>query len=223
MDKKRIMKDITVIYYTSNRESEDFEAKIRNNLKNTIGNLPLISVSHKPIDFGQNICVGDVGTSDHNIYRQMQLALMKVRTKFVATTEADCLYPPSGYFDFEPPDETTAYHYLNVWIMHKGYPIYRKKAFSLCALFSNAEYLANRIDQTIGYLPMWSEKKPHPLFHKYRGWTPFTNRFPVLNIKTKEGMRWHTGTEKITKKSLPYFGDASKLQEKLWPNQQKTI
>lgn len=217
------MKDVTVIYYTSNREKEEFESKIRGNLLKTIESLPLISVSQRPINFGKNICVGDVGTSDHNIYRQIQIALMNVKTKFVATAEADCLYPPSGYFDFEPPDETTAYHYLNVWVMYNGYPTYKKKAFSLCGLFANTDYLISRIERSIGHLPLWSNKKPHPLFHKYQGWTPFTNRFPIVNIKTKEGMRWFTGTEKIEEKSLPYFGDAFKLQEKLWQNQQETI
>ncbi len=209
------MKDVTVIYYTSNREKEDFESKIRKNLLKVIGDLPLISVSQKPIDFGTNICVGDVGTSDHNIYRQMQTGCLKATTKFVCTAEADCLYPPTGYFDFIPPDESAAYHYTNVWILYKGSHIFKKKAFSLCALFSNREYLLSRLDRVLRKLPQWSTRKPHPLFHKYRGWTPFTNDLPVVNIKTRNGMRWFTGTEKIEKPELPYWGSAEKLEEEL--------
>lgn len=210
------MKDVTVIYYTSNREKEDFEGKIRNNLLKVIGDTPLISVSQKPIDFGTNICVGDVGTSDHNIYRQMQLGCLKATTKYVATAEADCLYPPTGYFDFKPPDEGAAYHYMNVWILFKGENVFRKKAFSLCALFSNREFLLKRLDRVLHKAPQWSLKKPHPLFHKYRDWTPYVNQLPVVNIKTREGMRWFTGTEDIASATLPHWGSAKDLSNKLW-------
>lgn len=211
------MKDVTVIYYTSNREKPDFEQKIREKLLTTIGNTPLISVSQKPIKLGTNICVGDVGTSDHNIYRQIQIGVLKATTKFVCTAEADCLYPPTGYFDFVPPNENSAYHYTNVWVLYKGSDVFRKKAFSLCALFSNREYLLTRLDRVLRKSPQWSAKKPHPLFHKYRDWTPFKSSLPVVNIKTRDGMRWFTGTEDITAKKLPHFGSVVKLEEELWP------
>lgn len=211
------MKNVTVLYYTSNREEEQFEKKIKDNLLKIIGNTPVISVSQKPIKFGQNICVGDVGLSDHNIYRQMQIGAMQAKTKFICTAEADCLYPPTGYFDFNPPDENAAYHYTNVWILYKGSPVFKKKAFSLCALFINREYLLARLDRVLHKLPTWSTKKPHPLFHKYNGWEPFKNDLAVINIKTRNGMRWHTGTEGIEEKELPYFGSAIALGEELWP------
>ena len=217
MDRNK-MNDVTVIYYTSNREKEDFENKIKVKLLKSIGNTPLISVSQKPIVFGQNICVGDVGTSDHNIYRQMQIGALKAKTKFVCAAEADCLYPPTGYFDFILPDDKTAYHYTNVWILYKGSQIFKKKAFSLCGLFSNREYLLARLDRVLHKRPKWSLKKPRPLFHRYQGWTPFTNDLPIINIKTHEGMRWFTGTEKLESTELPYWGLASRLEEKLWPN-----
>ena len=130
-------KDLTVIYYTSNREKPEFENIIRQKILKTIGNTPLISVSHKPIKFGQNICVGDVGLSDYNIYRQMQLGCLEAKTKYVCTAEADCLYPPTGYFDFKPPENWTAGHYTNLYILWKGSHIFNQKAFSLCGLFSN--------------------------------------------------------------------------------------
>lgn len=211
------MKNVTVIYYTSNREEESFEDKIKANLLASIGDTPLITVSQKPISFGQNICVGDVGTSDHNIYRQIQLGVLQAKTKFICTAEADCLYPPTGYFDFNPPDENAAYHYTNVWILYKDFHIFKKKAFSLCALFANREYVLARLERILHKRPQWSTAKPHPLFHKYRGWEPFTNDLPIINIKTRNGMRWFTGTEEIEEKELPHWGLATKLEEKLWP------
>lgn len=211
-----MIKDLTVLYYTSNKENENFEKKIQENLLSVIGDTSLISVSQKPINFGKNISVGDVGTSDHNIYRQMQIGALEAKTKYIATAEADCLYPPHGYFDFNPPDEKGAYHYTNVWILFKGFPVFKKKAFSLCGLFINREYLLERLDRVLHKRPQWSDKKPHPLFHKYNGWAPYTNELPIVNIKTKDGMRWHTGTENIESDTLPYWGSANKLQKRLW-------
>ncbi|KKT37762.1 MAG: hypothetical protein UW26_C0025G0001, partial [Candidatus Collierbacteria bacterium GW2011_GWF1_44_12] len=49
---------VTVLYYTSNREDEKFETRIRKNLLKNCGDLPIVSVSQKPIDLGRNICVG---------------------------------------------------------------------------------------------------------------------------------------------------------------------
>lgn len=210
------MKNVTVIYYTSNHEEEKFEKKIKGKLLGVIKDTPLISVSQKPIDFGQNICVGDVGTSDHNIYRQLQIGTMQAKTKFICTAEADCLYPPTGYFDFQPPDENGAYHDTNVWILYQGCPVFKKKAFSLCALFINREYLLARLNRVLRRRPQWSLEKPHPLFHKYNGWEPFKSNLAVINTKTHNGMRWHTGTEGINEPELPHWGSAIKLGEELW-------
>ena len=60
----------TIIYYTANREKESFENKVRENILKVKGDLPVISVSQKPIDFGKNICVGDIGQNYLNAFRQ---------------------------------------------------------------------------------------------------------------------------------------------------------
>ena len=52
------MVKITVLYYTSNREGENFEIKVREIILENKGDLPLISVSQKPIDFGKNRAKG---------------------------------------------------------------------------------------------------------------------------------------------------------------------
>jgi len=77
--------DLTVLYYTSNREKPEFEEIIRRKIGETIGDTPIITVSQKPVTpFGlypiknhKNIVVGDVGLSDYNIYRQMQIGCLE--------------------------------------------------------------------------------------------------------------------------------------------------
>ena len=212
-------KDLTVIYYTSCKEKPEFENIIRQKILKTIGNTPLISVSHKPIKFGQNICVGDVGLSDYNIYRQMQIGCLEAKTKYVCTAEADCLYPPTGYFDFKPPKNWTAGHYTNLYILWKGSHIFNQKAFSLCGLFSDRKFLLSRFPRSLGKAKWRAGHKPqHPLFHKWKEWTPFKSDIPIINCKTPEGMRHKSGvnTEGKPKKELPYWGNAEKLGRELW-------
>ena len=96
-----IRDDLTVIYYTSNREKPEFEDNIKQSLLNTIGDLPLISVSQKPIDFGENICVGDIGFSIENAFEQLKIGAQAAKTKFVCACESDTIYPV-GYFKFQP-------------------------------------------------------------------------------------------------------------------------
>jgi len=213
-------KDLTVIYYSSNREKPEFEAKVQERIIKTIGDTPLISVTHKPTDFGHNICVGDVGLSDYNIYRQMQIACLEAKTKYVCTVEADCLYPPTGYFDFQPGDDWTAGHYTNLYILWQGSHIFNQKAFSLCGLFSNREFLLSRFPRSLKEDRKWwpGHKPQHPLFHKWKDWTPFRSQIPIINCKTPEGMRIKSGvnTEGSPVKELPYWGNAEDLENILF-------
>jgi len=220
-------KDLTVIYYSSCREKPEFEKKVMDSIKERIGDLPLISVTHKPVNFGHNICVNNVGLSDYNIYRQMQMACTIAHTKYVCTTEADCFYPPTGYFDFIPLDGWTAGHYTNLYILWKGSHIFNQKAFSLCALFANKNYLLSRFPRSLNPNIQWrpNHKPHHPLFYKWHDWTPFSGNIAVINCKTDEGMRIKSGvnTEGRPVKELPYWGSAVLLEEKLWGKQNAKI
>ena len=213
--------DLTVIYYTSNREKPEFEEMIRKSLRRAIKDTPLISISQKPLQgFGDNICVGDVGISDYNIYRQLQIGCLEATTKYVCTAEADCLYPPHGYFNFQPPEGWTAGHYTNLYILWKGSHIFNQKAFSLCGLFADREFLLSRFSRSLDREHTWRPdyKPKHPLFHKWKDWTPFRDEIPIINIKTGDGMRHITGvnTESGPVETLPYWGDAKTMEDVIW-------
>jgi len=53
------MNDLTIVYYTANYINKWFADQTKKTLLEAISGLPLISVSQKPMDFGENICVGD--------------------------------------------------------------------------------------------------------------------------------------------------------------------
>lgn len=107
--------DKTVIYLTDNQLDPRIAELCRKNILASIGDLPLVSVSQSPLDFGTNICVGPIGRSSLTLNIQMQRALELVDTEFVAIAEHDCLYTPE-HFEFTPPDEHFWYN-TNVWLM----------------------------------------------------------------------------------------------------------
>jgi hypothetical protein len=105
---------ITVLYYTANVVNEVFAKNVRRQLRAAAGDLPIVSVSQKPIDFGENICVGDIGRSHINIYRQVLIAAKCAQTPYVALCEDDILYTPKHFTDYLPVDDTFSYN-LNRW------------------------------------------------------------------------------------------------------------
>ena len=118
--------DKTVIYLTDNVLDDNIATLCRNNIIKSIGGLPLISVSHKPIDFGINICVGVMDRNSLTINKQMMLALKEVKTKYIAIAEHDCLYTQE-HFLFTPPDDNVSWYNENVWLMQiysNGHPEY---------------------------------------------------------------------------------------------------
>lgn len=111
------MADLTVIYYTSNWLDEHnpfFLENTKKQLLKAIGDLPLISVSQKPIAFGENICIGDVGRSHLNIYRQILIGTKAAKTKFVAMAEDDILYSYGHFHDYLPKKDVFLYD-MNKW------------------------------------------------------------------------------------------------------------
>src|SRR3990172_149397 len=105
----------TIIYYTSNREDPKMEQKVIDDMLAKSGNIPIISVSQKPMKLGANICIGDVGHSYLNCRKQMLMAAKLAKTEYIIAAESDILYPPE-YFNFEPTGENV-YRYFNVWVM----------------------------------------------------------------------------------------------------------
>ena len=90
--------DTTVIYYTSNyldKKNPYFLENTKAVLLRAVGDLPIITVSHTKTIIGdncKNICLGDIGRSHLNIYRQILIGAKEAKTKYVAMAEDDILY-----------------------------------------------------------------------------------------------------------------------------------
>jgi len=160
----------TVIYYTSNTELPAFEEKIRQALMEAKGDLPLISVSQKPIDFGQNICVGDVGPSSQNAYRQLLIGVEAATTEFVCTAESDFLYDPA-YFQFQPKNNTTFYLAKPCWVLHclnnRHHVFGMKNDFADAPLMVGRKTLSERITVILDGMSEWGAEHPDPMIWPY--------------------------------------------------------
>ncbi len=212
------MNDATIIYYTSNREDPAFESRVRENILKNSGGLPIISVSHQPIDFGKNICVGDVGTSGFNMFRQVEIACEAATTPFVISAEADCLYPPD-YFQFIPPRLDAAYRDNNLYVMpdQRDFFFYKSEGATHAQVVGREFYLKILKDLFKG-APKWSvEEKNFPkerhrkpdVFDEIMYWTTDN---PVFQIKTHKGMRYYTHSDRTPIIELPYWGHGSKVR-----------
>lgn len=124
--------DLTLIHYTSNYLDEHnpvFAAIVRNQIVKSADEYPIISVSQKPMNFGNvNICVGDIGRSHLNIYKAILIGAKAAQTEFVGCAEDDVLYDYSHWRTHRPPSYRFAYN-LNRWGVNTwSMPLYGYRA-----------------------------------------------------------------------------------------------
>lgn len=212
------MKDLfTIIYYTSNKEDEDFEAKVRQKLLEVSGDIPIISVSQKPIDFGKNICVGEVGASYLNLYRQVEIGCKEAKTPFVISAEADCIYPPD-YFNFIPPNIGGCYLYNNILILNSWESGYLAKNECFGAQITGREHYLKELKTSLEGKPQWSCARaddPRRLWVRHR-WQLFGTKNPVISIKTGNGINKYTKTCSIRHERVPYWGSSMALRKEFF-------
>ena len=141
------MQDLTVIYLTASEINENFAEYQRRVLVDAIGDYPLISISRKPLDFGQNILDnGERGYS--NIYRQMLRAAKVATTPFIATAEDDTLYPKEHYNFYRPEKDTFAYNNSRWALFTWGVPTYSwRNRKSNCSLIAPRELTIEALEE----------------------------------------------------------------------------
>ena len=213
--------DTTILYYTSNREKPDFEKRIQETLLKNRGDLPIVSVSHKPIDLGKNICVGDVGASGFNMFRQVQIACREAKTKFVISAEADCLYPPD-YFTFVPTEDSICYRNTNLYVMPdaRDYFFYKGRTGATHSQIIGREFYLETLDRLFEGAPEWSTEEknfPKERHHqsdvfKEREIELYETENPVFQIKTHRGMRYYTSSDRTPILELPYWGSGKAMR-----------
>jgi hypothetical protein len=124
---------LTIIYYTDNTLPEDLETTVQRQLVLSAEGKPIISVSQKPLAFGRNICLGDIGRSHLSIYRQMLAGGEAADTEWVGLAEHDCMYTPE-HWNFMPPDKGVFWYNINHYFVNSTtgeYSYYRRRVLSM--------------------------------------------------------------------------------------------
>ena len=211
--------DRSIIYYTANRESPEFERRIIEDLKLKAGNIPIVSVSHKPMDLGTNICVGEQPFCYTSEWKQVLIALKAAKTKYCIAAESDCIYPPE-YFTFTPPEENMMYNYTNLYIMWKhknGY--WKKTGYCEGAQMCDREYWIKCLEPHMreSWEPYTRKQESKIVWRFFPERREFTGR-PVISFKTRDGVSWRTTFERGQIKEIPYWGHVKPLKIKFFGN-----
>jgi hypothetical protein len=149
------MNDLTILYYSTNRISKFFEENIINSLKEVVGDTPIISVTWKPMDLGENIVFKGIAPSPYYVYKQVLIGAEKAKTKYIACAEDDTVYTKE-HFAFRPPDDTFAYNEGHLDI-HSSHFIYRgRKNMSTC--IANRELLIETLRKRFEKYPNYLDK-----------------------------------------------------------------
>lgn len=223
---------VTGFYCSSNREKPEFEQRIRDNILKYCGDMPIISVTQKPIDFGTNICVGDhVGVSGKNFFLQTLIALQHIKTPFALSLEADTVYGPS-YFNFVPPRLDKCYRNKNLYVMgqFRSY-FFKKEEGATHSQIVGTEFYRKRLEELFKGNEDWDfeEKErnwPKEQLHAKRDdifnvhdkdeIEYYETDEPVIQIKTSQSMRHYTNSDRIPRYSLPFWGSGSEFRDKFY-------
>jgi len=115
--------DRTILYITDSKLDPWLSWKCRELLLKVSDGVPIISVSQQPLDFGENICVGDIGQSGVSIDTQLVAGLERVKTKWLLVAEHDCVYSREHIL-WTPPDENVFWYNDNVWLLQLWNPLH---------------------------------------------------------------------------------------------------
>lgn len=117
-------KDLTAIYYTSNHlevVNPRFVAKTKELLLESLGDIPLVSVSQVPMHgFGLNVCVGVKPRGHLEIYKSILVGARVATTDYIGLVEDDIIYAPSHFTTHRPPLHKFSYDFnkwgINTWV-----------------------------------------------------------------------------------------------------------
>jgi len=153
--------DTTIIYYTENRLSEPLFTTCRRLLVQAANGRKIISVSHKPIDLGTNICIGNLKPSWLTLYKQVLIGAKAADTKYVAMAEHDCIYTDE-HFSYVPANDDAFFynenHLLVQYAEHshpelKGmYSRYWKQRLALSQMVCNRKLLIDTMAERLDLL-----------------------------------------------------------------------
>jgi hypothetical protein len=153
------MPELTILYYTANRIAEAFAWNVRLHLLDVADGIPIISVSQKPLAFGKNICVGEIGFSTYNVYRQVLIGAKAAGTRWVACCEDDTLYTRE-HLSARPPADEFWYNIARWWVEPQGVFRWRNRS-AMHACVAPRRLMVETLEARFAAYPapLWTKKQ----------------------------------------------------------------
>ena len=213
---------LTILYYTASIIPEPFAEKVRLNLLNTINGTSIISVTQEPIDFGQNICLGKIGVSAYNVYKQILEGAMEATTPYIACCEDDTLYP-LDHFEYNPPENSFAYN-TNRWTIHEDTYFFSYRA-NMSQCISATKLMIDTLKTRFEKYQDKDQQFKHwgePGRYEKRLGLPFVeahtfeSKIPTIHFSHPNSLFGVRRSGSKSCKTLPYWGSAKELWERYY-------
>ena len=166
-----------IIYYTNNRIEERIAIVCRKVLLKACDGIPIVSVSHLPIDFGHNIVV-DLPSCSKSVFKQIIIGLENCNADVIYLCEHDVLYH-SSHFDFIPKAYGKFYYNQNRWSVdsYTGDALYRTTKAMSC-LVAYREVLVDYFTNLLNIISKDGYKR------SVMGFSPGTHNFNGMKINS---------------------------------------
>ena len=187
-----------MIYYTDNNCEEKILSIAQRNINNIKNGNRLISVSLKPISFGENIVL-DLERGYLTMFKQILAGLEAIDSDIVFFIEHDVIYHPC-HFEFVPPEKDVFYYNLNTWKVRntdgQALFFYTKQTSQCCAyrelLLEHYRKRVERVEKEGFSRRMGFEPGCHHLpngVDDYNTGTWFSE-FPNVDIRHGSNLTW---------------------------------
>lgn len=202
-----------IIYYTDNILKEPFAKVIRERLKLSAGDIPIVFISQKPIDEENNI-VMKLNRCHESRCRQILEGLKRIDTNIVFFAEHDVIYHPS-HFEFTPERNDRFYYNTNRWWLREsdGATVFAGNSISLSQLVANKELLLQWYSRRISYYMMKIKTncgnepgKPKSSLFLENGMDTFISEWPNVDIRHKYNYTKSNKFKKNLKDGIPGWG-----------------
>jgi hypothetical protein len=142
-----------LIYYTDNSLPDEVRDVSIKWLVKKAKDIPIISVSQKPMDLGTNICVGDIGRSWMSLYKQILAGAEATDAEYVGMIEHDCLYRRM-HLKWIPPTKDRFYYNHNCWLVRwaDGMYSYFPQRYALSQMVCSRDLLIESLKERIFFL-----------------------------------------------------------------------
>lgn len=223
--------DLTILYYSANRISEQFGEMVRKELAiSSGGKYPVMAVTFKPVKFPifyNNFIMGDREPTTWLLYHQILTAAMLTRTRYVACAEDDTLYAPR-HFDFRPSDDSKFYYSLTRWFIEEDGEFRYRPRSGMGMCICNRELLIDTLETRFRKFPVplsrseavgWAEPGRYEHYLKLPRvgieWFISEVASVTFNHKPSLGGRRKAGPDDVIREELPYWGKAAELWQRI--------